>query len=64
VSQAAKTTPLRANAVDSPPYSLVYFDQVMHLSMTNTIRLAATSGIVSIPAIRISSHNLRAGKRA
>jgi hypothetical protein len=43
---------------------MLYFQQVMHLSLANTIRLANTPGIVSIPAIRISGHNVRAGKRA
>jgi hypothetical protein len=35
---------------------MLYFQQVMHLSLANSI--------IAIPAIRISGHNVRAGKRA
>jgi hypothetical protein len=43
---------------------VVYFKQVMHLTVANPIRPAVARGIVSIPAIRISGYNQRAGKRA
>jgi hypothetical protein len=36
----------------------------MVLYMANSIRVLSMRGIVSIPAIRISGHNVRAGKRA
>jgi hypothetical protein len=35
---------------------MLYFQQVMHLTVAKSI--------IAIPAIRISGHNVRAGKRA
>jgi hypothetical protein len=50
--------------LDPSADSLFYCQQVMHLFVANTIRPAVASEVVSIPAIRISGHNRRAGKRA
>jgi hypothetical protein len=36
----------------------------MHFSLANTVRKAIAREVVSIPAIRISGYNVRAGKRA
>jgi hypothetical protein len=36
----------------------------MQFHLANSIRTAAMRGIVSIPAIRISGHNVRAGNKA
>jgi hypothetical protein len=36
----------------------------MALHFANSIRVAIIRGIVFIPAIRISGHNVRAGRRA
>jgi hypothetical protein len=43
---------------------MVYFQQVMQLTLANSIPVAMRGEVVSIPAIRISGHNARAGKRA
>jgi hypothetical protein len=51
-------------ALDRRPSPLVYCHQVMHLALTNSIRVSVAREIVSIPAIRISGPIARAGNRA
>jgi hypothetical protein len=48
--------PTVAFFLDATCASMLYFQQVMHLSLANSI--------IAIPAIRICGHNVRAGKRA
>ena len=52
---------MRVKYLDSSPLSLVYSDQRMRIFSANPIAVTSFAGAISIPVIRISDHNVRAG---